>query len=972
MRQVPRSTSQDEDETAVVGPSGSSCDAPRAAPDATVPRIGGQLGRYLVIEELGRGGMGVVLRAYDPKLQREVALKFVRTDAFEVSSQARLVREARAMARLAHPHVVAVYDVELGEDVMVVMEYVPGMTLGRWLERETRAYEEIVERFVAAGRGLAAAHAEGLLHRDFKLDNVLVGEDERVRVTDFGLARVSESASRESVSTDVADARQSSESVRVGEERVTVELTVAGAVMGTPRYMAPEQSEDREIDARADQYAFCVALWRALTGRWPFEGRGRALLQAKRGGAPRWSSEVAVPRHVVEALRRGLSADPAQRWPSMSALLAELGRDPSRRRRRLLAAGMLALVSVGAWGVQRVQQARTLAACASEGAALEEVWNEGRANAIAAAFEGTGLSYAANTWSRSRRRLDAYAEDWKSTRRRACEQAESERTLAPELARASRACLDEHLADLDALLQELEVPNAAAVQNAATATASLPLLHACTAENRLRHRTDDPSDPAVQGEIRVLRARLSRASAARATARYTEALQEAEAVLEEASALSWAPLVAEANLAVAAAQEDLGRYEDARAGYEDAFFLAGAAARDAQALDAASSLIHVIGYQLAQHEEGRHWGRVSQMLADRLGLSDDLRQGRLLERLAFIHSETGEYEDAKALLQRALAIREKALGPDHLGVATSLHNLANVHRATGAHEEAKALLQRTLAIREETLGPEHPEVASSLNNFANVHKGVGAYEEAKALLQRALAIREKTLGPEHPKVASSLNNLAAVHLAAGRYEDAQALLERALAILEKALGPEHPQVAASLNNLAEVHRATGRYEDAQALLERALAILEKALGPEHPNLAGSLDNLAGVRRATGAYEEAKALYERALAIWEKALPEHPHLAHALVGLAEVALEQRRTDDAVVLARRAVTVHEQSSGEAVELAEARFVLARALAQAGPSRAEAAKLAEQARDAYREAGKSDALDEVERWLEAHSRR
>jgi eukaryotic-like serine/threonine-protein kinase len=918
------------------------------------------------------------------------------------------------MARLNHPNVVAVYDVELGEGVMVVMEYVSGTTLRGWLEGETRAYAEIVERFIAAGRGLAAAHAEGLLHRDFKLDNVLVGEDGRVRVTDFGLARVSASASRESVSADVSDSRESSGNVRPGEDRVTVELTVAGEVMGTPRYMAPEQSEGRDIDARADQYAFCVALWRGLTARWPFEGRGRALFEAKRGGAPRWPSEVAMPRHVVAALRRGLSAEPAQRWPSMLALLTELGLDPSRRRRRVLAAGLLALVAASAWGVQQVQRARTVAACSSEGAAIEDVWNEVRADAIAAAFEGTDLSYAADTWSRSRARLDEYADEWRSTRRATCEQAQIERTLTPELAGASRACLDEHQGDLDALLQQLEVPDATAIQNAATATASLPLVRGCTDENRLRHRTDLPSDPAVREEVRALRSRLSRASAARATGRYGEALEQAEAVRKAASAFSWTPLVAEAKLAVAAAQEKMGRYEDARAAYEDAFFQVGASARDELALEGASSLVFVIGYRLAQHDEGRHWGRVAQMLVDRLGLSDDLTVARLLNSLAVVHYVTHAYEDAKALHERALAISERAVGPEHPRVATSLNNLANVHYAMGAHEDAKALIERALAIREKALGPEHPDLASSLNSLANVHYFAGAYEDAKALYERALAIREKALGPEHPDVATALHNIANVYKATGAYEDAKALLERALIILERALGPEHPDLAMSLHNLANVHRATGAYADAKALLERGLAIRKKTFGPEHSEVAVSLDNLAKVHQATGAYEDAKALHERALAIKEKALgpehtdvalslihlgnihqatgayedakalyeralairekalgPEHPHVAYPLVGLAEVALEQRRAGDAVVLARRAIASSEPRNVSSVELAEARFVLARALAESGPAREEAIALAKQARDAYREAG-SDALDEVARWLEAHGER
>jgi eukaryotic-like serine/threonine-protein kinase len=201
-----------------------------------------------------------------------------------------------------------------------------------------------------------------------------------------------------------------------------------------------------------------------------------------------------------------------------------------------------------------------------------------------------------------------------------------------------------------------------------------------------------------------------------------------------------------------------------------------------------------------------------------------------------------------------------------------------------------------------------------------------------------------------------------------------ALYERALAIREKALGPDHPEVAASLNNLALVQYATGRYVDARELYERGLAIWERAVGADHPEVARSLDNIAKLHRATGAYEDAKALYQRALAIREKSLdPDHPDLAYTLLGLAEIQLQVGRPADAVPLAARARTLRETGSVPATEVAQARFVLARALVGAGRSQAEAVALAEQARDAYREAGDAakDDLAEVERWLATQGR-
>ena len=241
-------------------------------------------------------------------------------------------------------------------------------------------------------------------------------------------------------------------------------------------------------------------------------------------------------------------------------------------------------------------------------------------------------------------------------------------------------------------------------------------------------------------------------------------------------------------------------------------------------------------------------------------------------KLAF---EVGRYTEAQPFLEKALQIREKALGPDHPDVAISLNNLAELYRAQGQYGKAEPLYQRSLAIKEKALGPEHPDVAISLNNLAELYKAQGRYGKAEPLYQRALAIREKALGPEHPDVATSLNNLAELYHAQGQYGKAEPLYQRALAIREKALGPEHPDVATSLNNLAELYHAQGQYGKAEPLYQRALAIWEKALGPEHPDVATSLNNLAELYRAQGQYGKAEPLYQRALAIARR--PSAPNI-----------------------------------------------------------------------------------------------
>jgi tetratricopeptide (TPR) repeat protein len=272
----------------------------------------------------------------------------------------------------------------------------------------------------------------------------------------------------------------------------------------------------------------------------------------------------------------------------------------------------------------------------------------------------------------------------------------------------------------------------------------------------------------------------------------------------------------------------------------------------------------------------------------------------------------GRYPEAQPLNERALAIREKALGPDHLEVAESLNDLAKIHWQRGRYAEAQGMHERALAIRAKALGPDHPKLAESLNNLAILHREQGRLAEAQPLHERALAIREKALGPDHPHVARDLNNLGVIHAMQGRFAEAQLLHERALAIREKALGADHPDVAQSLSNVANHYRRQGRYAGAQTLFERVLAICEKAFGPDHHDVAHCLDNLALLNLEQGRYTEAQALFERALATYEKAIgPDHPEIARTLVDFASLLEKQGRNSDAVLLLERALHIKERT-------------------------------------------------------------
>jgi len=320
------------------------------SPDASlVRRVGPQVrrsvSRYRVLERVAAGSMGVVYRAKDRHLGRDVALKVLRLDGRhqrrdESVVRARFVQEARAMARLSHPNVVPIYAIETaGGHLVIAMEYVPGQTLAEWLQ-VPRPWTEIVEVMLEAGEGLAAAHAAGAVHRDFKPHNVLVGDDGRVRVTDFGLALVRGEPDEDTI--DEACDPPSGDPLH--------SLTRTGMSVGTPAYMAPEQHCGRSIDPRSDQFAFCATLYEALYGTRPFRGRDamELSLAKRRLRLCRPPRPVRLPGWLTAVVRRGLAAQPEDRFDSMRALLDALR--GSRRPRTTLAVvgGAMIGVLVGA------------------------------------------------------------------------------------------------------------------------------------------------------------------------------------------------------------------------------------------------------------------------------------------------------------------------------------------------------------------------------------------------------------------------------------------------------------------------------------------------------------------------------------------------------------------------------------------------------------------------------------------------
>jgi serine/threonine-protein kinase len=791
-----------------------------------------------------------VLRAYDPKLQREVALKEVRGDALGHGGARRLVAEARAMAKLSHPNVVAVFDVEevaadTGRErgphvrLVLVMEYVAGQTLQTWLAAQPRSWRAVVGCFIAAGHGLAAAHAAGLLHRDFKPTNVLVvsaSEPERseraggttiVKVTDFGLAKLAGSAS----TSDPGAVRASGDDSFASR---TENLTEAGTVMGTPRYMAPEQHHGEPLAPAADQYAFCVALWEALCGEAPF-----SCALAKSEGPPPWPGGP-TPRPVAEAVRRGLSPDPMKRWPSMHALLQALAYDPARRRKRsLLALGGLGMAAMGVMAWQSFGSARALRCTpASADAQLSGVWDGARRAEAHAAIVDIGASYATEVWQKTAATLDAYAADWTAMHVETCAAATIRGEQSTQVMDLRMACLHRAKVDLQAVTAILADADAAVVSRAHELTATLRPLSRCADVPALQAEVEPPLPDDVEA-VESIRAHLA---ATRKAGRYPQARAEVEAAKQSLEHVGYGPVRTEVALVEGNVLNDLGDYAASETAYREALRLAATFRQWGELGDAAIRLVWVVGYQQRRFEEALRYND----LAEGPAQGDPLRMLVWRDCLASVLHAQGKTEEAEAEHRRVLAVSAKMLGPDHPSVVASRNNLATVLQTLGRYEEAEAENRRVLALREAALGPEHPYVAASHNNLANALYALERYDEAEAELRRALALREKALGLDHPEVAATRNNLSLALHALGKPAEAEAELRGALAVSEKMLGPDHPEVALLRSNLAVMLSQQGKHAEAEAELRRALAVQEKALGPDHSGVIESRRRLAEI------------------------------------------------------------------------------------------------------------------------------
>lgn len=956
-----------------------------------------RVGRYRVAERLGAGGMGVVYAAIDDELERRIALK-VLTGSADTAGRTtkRLQREAKAMARVTHPNVATIYEVGNHDgEVFIAMEYVAGQTLRRWLHGAPDR-NEALRVLEGAARGLAAAHAAGIVHRDFKPENVMVTAEGVAKILDFGVA------SSAGLPTQTDEATES-------DEHSLTSLTRTGGIAGTPAYMAPEQLAGQDVGPRSDQYAFFVVAYEVLCGQRPHAAKSVEQLKVLQSRRLTFRADrPSLPAHLQDALRRGLQVEPGSRFSDMEAVAELLASDPiARRRRRAAVAGAVVVAATGAFVAAR---ATTSQQCEEGATRVAEAWAEGHRPAAASAFATIPLSHASGVWARAEPSLDDWATRWSDTHRKVCEATRVFETQSEETLTVRTECLERAWQRFDALGTALREPDGTTVANTTRAIALLAAPEPCaTATDENAAALSLPA--AQRNAVSETDAKIAAAQAMLDLGQWTAALAQGKAALEVAETLEHRPTLASALSTVARAQARLNEGPETLALLQRARTETLAAAN--------MNAFARISVNLAGALEG------SSVALQQAQTTLDLAEGAIiaagdpaelrvdwLTANSRVAAESGDYDRADTLL--VLAAQRLAEQPQPPQERVQRVNGRLAYLQFQRHDNADSLqqLKDTVASCEEALGITHPDCAVMHATIAGALFDTLQWKESLVEADLAVQRLEAALGPEHPWVVIALLNRGGALMRLLRLDDSQVALERALRI-EQARSPHTgPGEASIRSSLAHLYEAQDRREDALAEFDRVHEILVDTgrtesmdVGHAHYNRARVLSTmrrlpeaLAEVRLATAHYDRIGASEHRAaiaslamegiiveklgdipaaVSAYERAIVRsaahhggpHPDTAafHLMVGmtLAESGNQAKAKEHVETV----LSILEQASGDnPVVQAQARFELAKLLWPSVPERPRALKLARQAMTGFAKLDR-DSEAEAKRWIDEH---
>jgi eukaryotic-like serine/threonine-protein kinase len=865
---------------------------------------GTTIGRYVVLDTIGSGTMGLVLAAIDPTLDRKVALKLVKPERDGTTmGRQRLLREAQAMARLQHPNVVTVFEVgTFADQVFLAMEYVAGGTLAGWIaQRHSR--REIVDAFVAAGRGIAAAHREGIVHRDFKPSNVLVATDGRVRVADFGLATAPEASIATATSNPAIPAS-------AGD----LSMTSTGAILGTPTYMSPEQHRGEPATARADQFAFAVALYEALYGEVPFAGEtynvyADNVLAGRIVDPPRGTN---VPADLRKVLVRALALEPNDRYPDMDALLAALSRDPASRR-RTIALGAAALAIVAGGGAVVLHERAVADPCAAAAAPIA-AWSNSARTTLRLAFAASMAPEAESNLSHTAQLFDDRANALRAARRDACEATEVRHEQSVELLDRRVRCLDRRAAELGNLIDVLsDHPDAAMIEKAPEAAAALSSLAPCADRDLLLADQPSPTTPAMSASVASLEAQLARAHALRDAGKIVEARALYAILIPEADRLDFAPLRATARLDDAQVLQELAQYQAQVIELREAGELASVAHDDVAVAKAWIELYGVLAMHLSKVDEARVLEAPAAAAVARAGNGLELH-GNLEAARGAVELAAGNYSAACDHLATAMHELGKAIGASHPVVIDVMNNYVIALDHAARYDEARQTIDRAITLRSETVGADHPDMSYLHHQLGTILDDTGEPERSLAEFRKAYDIDLKAYGQDNPHVAIEEVSLSVELLELDRPLDALKYNLAAVKTFRKDPGNDRSMLGTALLDLANVYRLLDRTDDAIRTYDEALALVIDLHGADHVDVADVLNNEALVVAETGDHAHARELWHRALAIREKVLGHmHPEVAKVYGALGFDAYLRHDYGEAVDNLTQGIDVFEKLPG-----------------------------------------------------------
>jgi tetratricopeptide (TPR) repeat protein len=916
--------------------------------------------RYLVLNDvdLGAGGTGKAVAAYDTTLDRKVTLLFLRPLDTPGAASALVLAKAAALARLSHPNLVTVYDAGIeGDRPYLAMELVDGVNLTVWRKQAPRSPREIAQVIAAAARGLAAAHAAGIVHGAVNADNILVAGS-RVVVTDFGLSA---------------------------------------------------QIRGDKVDARTDAFDLCATLFELLYGERPFSGTTPDEVRAQilNGQVRATPAKSRVPTSLHRLALSGLDPDPARRPQDLAAFADQLLANPAGRRRNTLLAVAGAAVVVAAFWAGGQLVARPLRQCRAGAQVITGTWNEGRRAKLGQRYSEAGVEAS---WPLLRGRIDQFAGSWRQTYGDTCEASYGKRVLTDEVFDLRMRCLENQRGTIEAFLSALVPANATQLVQAAAS--NLPAIADCqlTARPNTKPR---PDDPASRNVIAGIEQQLAQSLAEQNLGDYNRAAATATTALGAARQLGYEPLVAESLVRLGTVGNFSGGGDSSEGGLEqtakqlaEAYTWAERGRDDRMRLAAAREAT-ATQLRIGNITEAARWGRISEALLARLG-SPAVDATLVAANAGWIHYHSGHRDQAAVEFRRALDWSRKTSPPDPGRAASAQGQLCLTIDPENGPDAATACLRKAVAAAVEAYGPDHPRVGVFYGNLGSLLLEKRAtIDEGCAILRKAIQA-QRTVDPTHPNVMSATLNLSTCLERQHHSPEARRVLEEALrnkplpvdqAEIELEIGNllvDHTDVEAGIRayvkaredfrttdgpnseGVLRAHHAIvgalldlGRKAEAQKEIDTAIAIVPDP-GIKMAIAADVHADRTKVLLARGRYGETLQEAKRAIELLREHSDKEVYLTVAVCSRGLALLAQGRVDEAVATLERGLAAFASATDFQlpVERADLQSGLARALMRKGEQRERACQLGQEAASVYRPlVGKRLAYDEEERWLAQH---